>query len=802
MSRRQILTAAGVVVVLILASVWMGRVDRARSRVAVAEARPVEVVELSGESVRVGPIPDEVATFLEEGRMWRAARALRSYIQGLDDPDPETILLAARAEAGWGGWKAARDYLEGQEWLDEVSGGDGWYWLGRARQETGDHAAAIAAYDRFLELRSAEDSPAVAVAQLRRGLALLREGQAEAGTQALSTVRQRSPEIADWMRVLSAEALAAAGDTAGARAQIESLPEDGGLRHRGRVALVTAYENASDPAGAVREAVRLRGAGGSASERADLASRAGRIALEAGDTRTAREQLVAAMELAPGSAAARDAATRMLELPGLTPADRLAIAEIHARHGNATRAAQGYRVALEAGLGDQAERNRIRLALGRALFNAGERTEAESVLRPLLEGPANLAREALLLTGRSQYQRGNRQQAFETFRVLAQRFPGSTEGSEGLYLVADLNHDDRRFDEAASVYRQVASNFRGTDRAGLSLMRLAGMHFLDGNYAAAAEVWEEYRSTYPRGERWLQSTYWAGRAYEELGDSARAVERFRATRERDPLSYYALRASERLGLPYWPIPMGASPGSDASAEASVGEWIGAVDLLREAGLHGEADTEAQRIAERAGNDLSLLYPLAEALNERGYALRGIRLGQRIQAATTGMNPRLLRILYPLPYRQLVEAEAREKGLDPFVVAALARQESLFTARISSPVGARGLMQIMPETGRTLARAAGISDWDAELLFQPEINVHLGTTYLAEQMRRYDGSLPSVFSAYNAGPHRIDAWSEFPEYGDEELFTERIPYRETRDYVKILTRNIAIYRGLYGDAGNP
>ena len=66
------------------------------------------------------------------------------------------------------------------------------------------------------------------------------------------------------------------------------------------------------------------------------------------------------------------------------------------------------------------------------------------------------------------------------------------------------------------------------------------------------------------------------------------------------------------------------------------------------------------------------------------------------------------------------------------------------------------------------------------------------------MERYDESLPSVFSAYNAGPHRIDAWKAFPEFGDEELFTERIPYRETRDYVKILTRNIELYRGLYAE----
>jgi soluble lytic murein transglycosylase len=222
-----------------------------------------------------------------------------------------------------------------------------------------------------------------------------------------------------------------------------------------------------------------------------------------------------------------------------------------------------------------------------------------------------------------------------------------------------------------------------------------------------------------------------------------------------------------------------------------------VDLLRDAGLYDEADAETDRLVRSVGNDRTLTYPLAEALNERGYSVRGIRLGLQMQRQDPNMNPRLIRILYPFPYRDVIAAESLERGLDPFMVAALTRQESLFSARISSPVGARGLMQVMPETGRMVAAGVGIARWDEELLFQPEINVHLGTRYLADQVRAYDGSLPSVFSAYNAGPHRVEQWKRYPEYGNEELFTERIPFRETRDYVKILTRNIAIYHGLYG-----
>ena len=107
------------------------------------------------------------------------------------------------------------------------------------------------------------------------------------------------------------------------------------------------------------------------------------------------------------------------------------------------------------------------------------------------------------------------------------------------------------------------------------------------------------------------------------------------------------------------------------------------------------------------------------------------------------------------------------------------------------------MQLMPATGRTLAAEVGIDDWDPALLYLPEVNVHLGTRYVGQQVEAYDGSLPAIFGAYNAGPHQVDAWRAFPEFGRAALFTERIPFRETRDYVKILTRNRAIYQGLYG-----
>jgi len=776
--------------------------SESRTRPAEAEAESEATpgrVSTAADSLPVDAVPREIGEYLDAGRWWRASRALAEYFRRTPNPSPEAIFLAARAEAGWGGWEQAVDYLAEQPWLDEVRQGEGWFWLARGLEETDRRDEALAAYERYLVTSRSREPDRAAIAELRRALILLGEGEVEAGTALLNGVRERAPHAAYRIDVLAAEAMAESGDTAGVRRAIATLPA-GSLAHRGNLALVEAYEEAGDAAMAIRLGTAARAAGGSAAQQAALSLRLGELRIETGDAEGARAEFLVAVRTAPESIPAREAANQLAGLGGLTPADRLAIADVYRRHGNHPRAIDGYRAWLaEAGSGSAEERNGVRLRLGRSLYDAGDNRAAETELGELFGASPAIAREAMLYFGRAQNRRGDRAGAARTFEELAKRFPGSAEGAEGLFLVADLNHDLGNTTAAVAGYQRVANDFPDTDRGGLSRMRLAGMRYLAGDYPGAAEIWEGYRETHPRGSYWLQSTYWAGRAYEAAGDEELARARYEEVRERDALSYYAVKAAQRLRVAYWPLEMAAAPGPDPTATATVEEAMRTVDLLREAGLHADAEAEALRLADAAAaTGTPYDYALAEALNDRGYSIRGIAIGQRMQRNGERLNTRLLRILYPFPYRELIESEARERGLDPHLVAGLARQESLFTPRISSPVGARGLMQVMPATGAALARSAGIDGWDAELLFQPEINAHLGTRYLADQVRAYNQSLPSVFSAYNAGPHRVEAWKAFPEYSDEELFTERIPYRETRDYVKILTRNIELYRGLYGD----
>ena len=159
--------------------------------------------------------------------------------------------------------------------------------------------------------------------------------------------------------------------------------------------------------------------------------------------------------------------------------------------------------------------------------------------------------------------------------------------------------------------------------------------------------------------------------------------------------------------------------------------------------------------------------------------------------------RLARVIYPFPYRDLIVEEAREREVDPFLMAGLIRQESAFKADIVSSAGAVGLMQVMPATGRELARAVGPRGFREELLSTAEVNLHLGSRFLVDMLHRYDGRLTLVLSAYNAGPSRANRWRQLPEASDPARFTERIPFAETRGYVKNVTRNVQVYRWLYG-----
>jgi soluble lytic murein transglycosylase len=788
---RRVLYASLFIAALVIAVAMLLVSRTTRSADEIADSMAGDVAsEVRG--MDVDEMPDRAAAFLATDRPWRAAVVMRGYLQHVRQPPPDHRILAARAEAGWDAWSAVGTLLDGMPAVETYGNGIGLYLLGRAHDEAGNAQAAADAYRAFLALSppAGEMQNERNAARLRLGLALVRTGDQAAGNAALAAARADAPGAATWIDLLRAASLAEAGDTAAVRAAVAQ--HTGGMAglHAWR-ARIRAARQAGDHAQARAVANRARSWASTDATRAEFLLAASQDALAMGDVAAGRGGLRAVIEMNAAGPSARTAAAELVQAGSVTPAEHLAISRVYRAQGLHEEALDGYRRWLAAGIGTAAERNAVHLEHADALFYALRYDDVAEALRPVMNQTA-----AQSLLARTEAHRGNAEEAARLYLRIASANAGNANGVQALYLAAGAWHDAGELDRAAELYNRVVSQYPGRSQMGLAMMRLAGIEFIRGNYAAAGRIWDQYRSRYPRGTHALEATYWSARARDAAGDREGAASLYRTVRQTQRDSYYALRASERLDVPFWPLPMSAMPAADAAAERRVAGWMRGIDLLRHAGFHDAAAAEADRVVAGAGGDRATRYALAEALIERGYSQRALRIGLGLQGGGPP-DQRLLRILYAFPYRTLITEEARDRGFDPFVAAALIRQESMFEARITSPAGARGLMQIMPATGRSLAAAAGVEPWDAELLYHPEINVHLGTRYVAQHLDTYDGSLPSVFSAYNAGYHRVDWWRNFPEFRDEELFTERIPFRETRDYVKILTRNYAVYRGLYG-----
>ncbi len=709
---------------------------------------------------------EQARVYLDTDRPWGAARLFRDL--DASDLSAEGRLLAARAAAGAGDWPRVGEWLGG---LDSL-GARALYLRARADDHAGDLGAALAGYDAFLAQADGALEVEADAARLRRALVQVqrdpRRGMALADGPAIS---------ADWRTVLEAEALAQSGhadrveDLAGQVTGAEPV-------RRMWAARIEAARQSGDLTAARRLADRARQSGSDAA-RAQFTVAAAALADEMGDGAQARALYRQAIETAPASPAARRAAAQLRQ-GTQTPADWLALAQTDRALGLNGQAADAFRQWLDAGAGDAGQQADVRYQAADALFDAQRYDEVEAVLAPI-----RTRTDARELWAGTLSRQGKTAESAAVYLDLADADP-----LPNLYFAADALQQGGDVDQATPLYRRIVQNGRATVWAGLATMRLASLAFQDGEFAQAARLWNGY----PGGRDALAARYWAGRAHAAAGDSAAATARFRGVLRAERDSYYALLASQALGEPFWPLPMSPSPPPDPAAASRVAQAFRGVDALREAGFPEVAQAEVGWVIESLGRDQAVRYALAEALVERGYGQRAIRIGLSLGGGT---NERRLRIQYPFPFRQLVAGEARDNGLDPFVAAALIRQESQFSTRATSYVGARGLMQLMPATGRTLAGEVGIDDWDPAMLYLPEVNVHLGTRYVGQQTEAYEGSLPAVFAAYNAGPHQVDAWSQFPEFGDDALFAERIPFRETRDYVKILTRNRAIYAGLYG-----
>ncbi len=359
---------------------------------------------------------------------------------------------------------------------------------------------------------------------------------------------------------------------------------------------------------------------------------------------------------------------------------------------------------------------------------------------------------------------------------LAERYPKSAWRLKALVNQANAHLIRNEATEYEPLYRTCYREFPNEPEAAFCHWKVAWLAHMRRQ---KSNLFEEHLRLFPQSEKASAALYFLGR-YAELA-------------ERYPLSYYTTLVRNKPKR---------TVAVDFQAAPSMKIRLERAQLLEAAKLSEWAEVELQWAAQNEANPYPAAMALAEIASRRGAYDVSLRYVKRFATGylTFPMEAapeKFWKLAFPLPYRTALESNSRARGLDPYIVAALIRQESEFNPKAISRAKAYGLTQVLPSTGRQLSRRVGMPRFSPAMLFEPDINLKLGTYYLKSLLDKHEGKWEETLAAYNAGKSRSDEWATWASYREPAEFIETVPFTETRNYIQIVLRNAHVYRRLYG-----
>jgi soluble lytic murein transglycosylase len=444
---------------------------------------------------------------------------------------------------------------------------------------------------------------------------------------------------------------------------------------------------------------------------------------------------------------------------------------------------------------------------------------------------------------------GDVDKAVETYRQFVESGSGYLRAPEALWEAAQLLERAGDLEAAAEAYLDCHARYPDSDYGPSALFRSGLQSYQLGELADGAIAWETLATTYPDAScrlaalNTLHKAYpdtpcrlpallWLGKLRLAQGEQEASAAAFEQVIAVDPSGYYGLRAAD---LAADPSALSFPPGQSADfgtmtdqqdeAEEWLAGWLGldaagdlgglgpglTADLRLQRGLElwrlghfEEAKWEFEALRRATVSDALAQYQLALTFRDVGLYRSSILCATNLVAlspAATALDAPafIARLAYPTYYEDLALQNARLSDLDPLLVFALIRQESLFESFATSHAAAHGLMQVIPATGAQIAAELGWpSDYETADLYRPYVSLRFGTYYLAQQRDDFDDRIDVALAAYNGGPFRAVRWLEHAAGDDPDLFFELITLREPRLYIQRIKEYLAVYRALYGN----
>jgi soluble lytic murein transglycosylase len=459
------------------------------------------------------------------------------------------------------------------------------------------------------------------------------------------------------------------------------------------------------------------------------------------------------------------------------------------------------------------DRDLARVRIGVAHYTAKENAVAYRYLSNLEVASPEADAERLYYLTQSARRLNNLDEMDSLTARLGRLHPNSPWRLKAVISAADRYLTENKADEYEPLYRACYESFPQDKQAAGCHWKVAWVHYLRRE-ADASDLLRAHIRLFPASENASAALYFLGRLSEQTRDRAAARAYYEEIAGEYPNQYYAMLARDRM-MPLagvTPAPAAAeflravnfpqrarTTVFDASAASQA--RIERAKLLVSAGLKDWAETEL-RFGAQTGDQPHLLAMQLGSLIGEGRPQQAIKYiksyaGNYLFLPIESAPLDFWRLAFPLPYRADLERFSKQNQLDPFLMAALIRQESEFDAAVISPANARGLTQIEPATGRELSRKLKIPKYTTARLFQPQLNLEFGTYYLRHVTDELGGHTEAALAAYNAGMSRAKSWLTWGDFKEPAEFVETVPFTQTRGYIQAVLRNADAYRRIYG-----
>jgi soluble lytic murein transglycosylase len=554
--------------------------------------------------------------------------------------------------------------------------------------------------------------------------------------------------------------------------------------------------------------------------RARILLEAAALASQQGQAELARAWHTQILTATPQAAQAPEALAA-LEADPQAKLDPALAATVLLAHGRPAESLPHFAVAL-ANQPDAEARLALSLERALALRATGELAGAAEALAAIAsEAPESEAgRRAAFERAETNALGGSTDLAVELLLAFAARYPDDEQAPSALARAAELREAAGKAEAAAQMRRELAQRYAASAAGQAALATLARTAQAQGDLAGALAAWRQ-RGEAASGAARAESYFFAAQvASREPAASSVTKELAGLAARAAPDSYWGVRAAELGGLLIpGEAPLGTPPQGDEwqAVEHWLTGWAGATLSatlraradpavqraveLRAVGLTAEAALEWREARERHANNAGGLYGLVRAALDDDDPYAAVEAATALAALARERGApeaplALRRVLFPTPYAPQVLAAGRAHGVDPLLLYAMLRQESLFNPQATSWVGARGLAQVMPETGAGIARKLGVSPFHPDDLYQPSLSIRFGAYYLGAQIAALDSSIHAGLAAYNGGPGNATRWAGGSHVADPEAFVGMIDFPETQHYVMAVYAFYGSYRRIY------